>query len=69
MWNLKNNTLTLFTKQKETHRQRIQTYTKGRRGGGKLGIWDWQIKITLNKTGNKVLLYSTGKYVQYIVIN
>ena len=31
MWNLKNNTLTLFTKQKQTHRQR-KKYQRKKRG-------------------------------------
>ena len=34
MWNLKNNTKTLYTKQKKTHRHRKQTYgyQRGERG-------------------------------------
>ena len=33
--------MNLFTKQKQTHRHRIQTYGYQReRGGDKLGVWD-----------------------------
>ena len=44
--------------------------TKGERGGrDKLGIWDYQMHTTINKINNKDLLYSTGNYIQYLVIN
>ena len=42
MWNLKYDKMNLFTKQKQTHRQRKQTngYQRGKLGGrDKLGIW------------------------------
>ena len=36
----------------------------------KLGVWDSQIQTTVHKIEkNKVLLYSTGNYVQYPTIN
>ena len=45
--------------------------TKGETSGGrdKLGVWDQQIQTTINKINYKVLLYSTGNYIQYPVIN
>ena len=44
--------------------------TKGERvGRDKLGVWDQQIQNTTYKINNKVLLYSTGNYIQYLVIN
>ena len=36
-------------------------------GRDKLGIWDQQIHTTIYKI-NKDLLYSAGKYIQYLVI-
>ena len=58
----------LFTKQKQTHRHRkqISGYQKGK-GGGKLGITDQEIHTTVCEM-NKVLLYSKGNYIQYLVI-
>ena len=41
--------------------------TKGE-GGYKLGVWDEQIHITIQKINNKVLLYSVGNYIQYLAI-
>ena len=55
----------LFTKQKQTHRHREQTCgCQGVREGwiGSLGLADANYY-------NKVLLYNTGNYVQYPVIN
>ena len=34
----------------------------------KLGIWNEQIHTTIFKIDNKDLLYSTGNYIQYLVI-
>ena len=48
--------MNLFTKQKQTHRLRKQTYgyQTGKVGGrGKLGVWDWYIHITIFKIGNQ----------------
>ena len=45
--------MNLFTKQKQTHRHRKQTYgyQKGNGGGrrDKLGVWDYQIQTTIYK--------------------
>ena len=47
--------------------------TKGESGGrDKLGVWDQQIHTTIykiKKINNKDLLYGTGNYIQYPVIN
>ena len=48
-----------FTKQKQTHR-------KG--GKDKLGVWDKQISPIIKQINTKDLLYSTGSYIQYLVI-
>ena len=50
--------MNLFTKQKQTHRHRKQTYgyQRGKVGGGgmdKLGVWDWHIHTTVFKTDNQ----------------
>ena len=61
--------MNLSTKQKQTHRHR--KWTCGYQGGGK----DWEFGISRCKLlygewiNNKGLLYSTGKYIQYPVIN
>ena len=34
----------------------------------KLGAWDLQIQTTIYKINNKVLLYGTGNYIQYLII-
>ena len=63
----------LSTKQKQTRRHREQTC--GCQGGGKLrGGMDGEFGISRCKLlhrewiNNKVLLYSTGNYIQYPVI-
>ena len=73
MWNLKYDT-NLSMKQKQTHRHREQT--SGFQGGrGSRGGMDWEFGISRCKLlyiewiNNKVLLYSTGNYIQYPVIN
>ena len=45
--------------------------TKGEKGGGdKLGVWDQQIQTTIYKIDKQqVLPYSTGNYIQYLVIS
>ena len=64
---------TYLTKQKQTHRHREQTC--GCQGGGWWGGMDWEFGISRCKLlyigwiNSKVLLYSTGNYVQYPVIN
>ena len=67
--------MNLSTKQKQMHRQREQTC--GCQGGGELGEeWigslgqaDANYYIEREWINNKVLLYSTGNYIQYLVIN
>ena len=45
--------------------------TKGERGWrrDKLGVWDECMQTTLYKINNEVLLYSTGNYIQHLIIN
>ena len=48
--------MNLFTKQKQTHRHRKQTYgyQRGKMGGkDKLGVWDWQVHSTIFKINNQ----------------
>ena len=72
MWNLKKIQINLFTKQKQTHTHRKQTsdYQRGKWWKrDKLGVWDLWIHTTIYKyKSNKDLLYSTGNYIQYLVI-
>ena len=64
--------MNLSTKQNQTHRHREQTC--GCQGGG-WGRMDWEFGVSRCKLlyrewiNNKVLLYSTGNYIQYPVIN
>ena len=64
--------MNLSMKQKQTHREQ----TCGWQGlGGGEGWMDWEFGISRCKLlytewlSNKVLLYSTGNYIQYPVIN
>ena len=63
--------MNLSMKQKQTHRHREQTC--GYRGGGNwgrdgLGVWVSRCKLLhIDWINNKVLLYSTGNYIQYPV--
>ena len=66
--------MNLSTKQKQTHRHREQTY--GCHGGGEEGRGvDWEFGVSRCKLlhtkwiNNKVLLNSTGNYIQYPGIN
>ena len=73
--------MNISMKQKQTHRHREQTHrhrehTCGCQGGG--GCWegkDWEFGVSRCKLlyigwiNNKVLLYSTGNYIQYPVIS
>ena len=65
--------MNLFTKQKQTHRCRERTC--GCQGGGGRGGMDWEFGVNRCKLlyrewiNNKVLLYSTGNYIQYFEIN
>ena len=64
--------MNLSTKQKQTHRHREQTCDCQRGGGGGK---DWEFGISrckllhLEWINNKVLMNSTGNYIQYSVIN
>ena len=65
--------MNLPTKQKQTHRHGEQIcVAKGKRGGGGK---DWEFGLSRCKLlyiewiNNKVLPYSTGNYIQYLVIN
>ena len=62
--------MSLFTKQKQTHRHRKQTYGYQKGKGGinqELEINRYTL-LYIKQTNNKVLLYSTGNYIQYCVI-
>ena len=65
--------MNLSRKQKQTHRYREQTC--GCQGGGVVGGIDWKFRISRCKLlyiewkNNRVLLYSTGNYIQYPEIN
>ena len=66
--------MNLSTKQKQTHRHREQTC--GCQGGGGMGGgMEWESGVSRCKSlyrewiNNKVLVYSTGNYIQYPVIN
>ena len=55
MWNQKNDTVNLFTKEKQTHRLREWTY--GYQGGwvgrrDRLGVLDWHVHTAIFKIGN-----------------
>ena len=61
--------MNLFTKQKQTHRLRkwIYGYQRGQ-GRDKRRVRDSQIQTTVNKS-SRVLLYSTGNYIQCPVLS
>ena len=72
MWNLKKKVqMNLFTKQKQSHRCRKQSY--GYQGGWGVGI-NWEIGINvytlvyIKQITNKDLLYSTGNSTQYCIM-
>ena len=72
MWDLKNNgKMNSFTKQKQTHRSRKQTYGYQ---GASMGEINWEIGIDIytlleiEQITNKDLLYSTGNSSQYSVM-
>ena len=66
--------MNLSMKQKQTHRHKEQTcgYQEGVGGGGRMdlefGISRCKL-LYIEWINNKVLLYSTGNYIQYPVIN
>ena len=61
--------MNVCAKQRQTHRHREQTC--GFQGGG----MEWEFVVSRCKLlyiewiNNKVLLYNTGNYIQYLVIN
>ena len=65
--------INISTKQKQTYRHREQPFgCQGGEGLGSdgLGVWDSQRQtINIGWINNKVLLYSTGNYIQYPVTN
>ena len=67
--------MNLSMKQKQTHRHRAQTCACQVAGGGAGGGMDWEFGISRCKVlyiewiNNRVLLYSTGNYIQYPVTN
>ena len=74
MWNLKYDTNELIYKtETDSQTQRTDLWLPGGKGGG--GGMDWEFGISRCKllyiewTNNKVLLCSTGNYIQYPVIN
>ena len=73
MWNLKYNTNELIYTA-ETDSQIIE-HTYGCQGEGDEGGMDWEFVIRtykvlqIEKISNKALLYSTGNYIKYPVIN
>ena len=53
MWNLTNDS-NLFTKQKQTQRQKISLWLlKGKGKRDKLGVWDYYLDTTIYKTDNQ----------------
>ena len=58
--------MNISVKQKQNHGHREQT--GGCQGGGGMdwGVWDQQMQTIIYR---KVLVYSTGNYIQYPVIN
>ena len=59
----------LFAKQKYSQTQKTNMPIKWEMGYGrdKLGIWDYQVKTTIYKINNKVLLYNPENFIQYIL--
>ena len=63
--------MNLSVKQKETHGYRDQTYYgqgKGERSNWEFGISRGKL-LYIEQVNNKFLLYNTGNYNQYLVIN
>ena len=65
--------MNLFTKQKQTHRHRKQTYgyQRGKVGGGidqEFGF-SRNTLLYIKQINNEDLLYNTGNYIQCLVIN
>ena len=67
MWNLKQDTMNLCTKQEQVHTHRKQTYGHQRGRGVNL-----EFGVTIHAElciDSKVLLCNTGKCIQHLVIN
>ena len=64
--------MNLFTKQKWTHRKQNYSCPRKKRGKGginqEFGINRYKL-LHIKYVNNKVLLYSTGNYIQYPIIN
>ena len=71
--------MNIFTKQKQTHGHREQTRgcQEGRGWGKDLGVWDQQMQTIIYSMetkpyvpyGKKPLIYRTGNYSQYPMVN
>ena len=63
--------MNLSTKQKQTHIEKTPVVPRGRERRDRLGVWELGESKLLYTEGvkNKVLLYSTENYIQYLVIN
>ena len=71
MWNLKNNTNESAYKTETdppTSKTNLWLPQRKWRECAILRVWKQQTQTTLGKTDNKGLLYSTGNYIQYLVI-
>ena len=62
--------MNLFTKQKQTHRHRKQTYgqQRGKLGEDKLGIWDQKIHTTIYKIDKQQGPTMQTRKLQYLEI-
>ena len=65
--------MNLSKKQKQTHRHRERLVVAKGETGGRGKNWEFGISrcklLYIGWINNKVLLYSTGNYIQYPVIN
>ena len=69
MWNLKYDTNELIYKARR-HRKRVVSMGKGHGEGNDWEFWISRCKLLyIEWIKNKVLLYSTGNYIHYPVIN
>ena len=73
VWNLNMTQMNLSLKQKQTRRERTDVWLPCEKGLG--GGVDWEFGVSRCKQfyigwiNNKILLYSTGNYIQYLMIN
>ena len=65
--------MNISMKQRETHRHTEQTWLPRRRGSGEGKEWEVGVSrcklVYTDWINNRVLLYSTGCYIQYSMIN